>query len=129
MARALLLFYQVGQTLTRSLGTHDGRFNCIPRQFTKGQVGNATSPPSRRFAMPDEDRSIKPRDHVEWNTSQGLTHGEVTKKHTRTAKAGGHTAKASPDEPQYEVRSDKTGKKAIHKPESLKKVRKKPGQT
>jgi hypothetical protein len=63
--------------------------------------------------------ALKKGQHVEWETSQGKTSGTVTRKITGTAKAGGHTAKASPGEPQYEVRSDKTGKKAIHKPDAL----------
>lgn len=68
--------------------------------------------------MPDR---LKKDDPVEWNTSQGKTTGTVTQKVTGTARAGGHTAKASPGEPQYEVKSDKTGKTAIHKPDALKK--------
>ncbi len=64
-------------------------------------------------------------DHVEWNTPQGTTEGTVIKKLTRTAKARGHTARASTQEPQFEVKSDKSGKTAIHKPESLKKTTRK----
>ena len=67
--------------------------------------------------------SIRPGDHVEWNTSQGKTHGVVTRKVTGTAKAGGHTAKASAAAPEFEVRSDKSGKTAIHKPDALKKTK------
>ncbi len=66
-------------------------------------------------------KELKPGDKVTWNTPQGETHGEVEKKVTGTAKVPGHTAKASKDEPQYVVKSDKSGKKAIHKPDSLKK--------
>ncbi|MBY4895402.1 DUF2945 domain-containing protein [Cupriavidus sp. AU9028] len=62
-------------------------------------------------------------DKVKWNTSQGSTEGTVTRKVTGTARAGGHVAKASPDEPQYEVKSARSGKSAIHKEEALKKVR------
>lgn len=65
--------------------------------------------------------SLKPGDHVSWNTSQGRTEGTVTRKVTGTAKAGGHTAKASAANPEYEVKSSKSGKTAIHKPGSLKK--------
>ncbi len=70
---------------------------------------------------------LKKGDGVTWNTPQGKTEGTVTKKVTGTAHVdgdkGGHTAKATKDEPQYEVKSDKTGKKAIHKPEALQKRR------
>ena len=65
--------------------------------------------------------ALKKGQHVEWETSQGKTAGTVTRKITGSAKAGGHTAKATPDEPQYEVKSDKSGKTAIHKPDALKK--------
>ena len=67
-------------------------------------------------------KDLKAGDKVAWNTSQGETKGEVVKKVTGRAKAGGHVAKASPDHPEYRVRSDKSGKDAIHKPEALRKV-------
>lgn len=67
-------------------------------------------------------KSAKVGDRVRWNTQQGPTSGTVTRKVTRTAKAGGHTAKASGAEPQYEVRSTRSGKLAIHKAASLRKT-------
>jgi hypothetical protein len=62
-------------------------------------------------------------DKVQWQTSQGRTEGTVTRKVAGTAKAGGHVAKASPGHPEYEVKSARSGKTAIHKPEALKKTR------
>jgi hypothetical protein len=59
-------------------------------------------------------------DTVTWETPQGETTGKITRKVTKTAQVKGHVAKASPEAPQYEVESDKTGKKAIHKAEALK---------
>ena len=35
------------------------------------------------------------------------------------AECAGRTVRASKDEPQYRVRSDKSGRDAVHKPESL----------
>ena len=61
-------------------------------------------------------------DKVRWNTTQGQTEGTITAKVTGTAKAGGHVAKASAEDPQYRVKSAKSGKTAIHKAEALKKV-------
>ena len=66
--------------------------------------------------------ALKKGDTVEWSTSQGRTEGTVTRKVTGTAHAGGHTAKASPEAPQYEVKSDKSGKTAIHRPGLLRKT-------
>ncbi|MBU3077733.1 DUF2945 domain-containing protein [Sphingomonas quercus] len=66
-------------------------------------------------------KSLKAGDHVRWETSQGTTSGTVVRKETGTTSAGGHRAKASKDAPQFRVKSDKTGKEAVHKPEALKK--------
>ena len=60
-------------------------------------------------------------DKVSWNTAQGTTHGVVEKKVTSETRVKGHVAKATKDEPQYLVKSDKTGKEAVHHPEELKK--------
>lgn len=65
-------------------------------------------------------KSLKRGDKVRWDTSQGETQGTVIAKVTGTAKAGGHTAKASKNAPQYRVRSAKTGKEAIHHAGELK---------
>ena len=65
--------------------------------------------------------SLKPGDKVKWSTPQGETHGTVVKKVKGTEKAGGHEAKASAADPQFRVKSDKSGKEAIHHPEALKK--------
>lgn len=58
-------------------------------------------------------------DHVEWKTHGTTTEGEVKKKITTETEAGGRTVKASKDEPQYLVKSDKSGKEAVHKPSAL----------
>ena len=46
-------------------------------------------------------------------------HGEVEQKITRATEAAGRTVDASSDEPQYKVKSDKTGREAVHKPGAL----------
>ena len=63
----------------------------------------------------------KQGDEVTWGTSQGETHGKVEKIVTSTTKVKGHTAKATKEAPQVLVRSAKSGKEAVHKPEELKK--------
>ena len=68
--------------------------------------------------------NLKKGDKVEWETSQGATSGTVKKKLTSPTDIKGHRAKASEDEPQYLVESDKSGEKAAHKPESLRKSKK-----
>ena len=68
--------------------------------------------------MPD---NLKAGDKVEWETSQGKTEGTVKKKLTAPTDIKSHHVAASEDNPEYLVESDKSGKKAAHKPESLKK--------
>ena len=60
-------------------------------------------------------------DKVEWNSHGGKGVGKVERKITSDTEAAGRTVKASPDEPQYEVKSDKSGGEAVHKPDALKK--------
>jgi hypothetical protein len=65
------------------------------------------------------ERELSKGDRVAWNTSQGETTGRVKKKLTSDTQVEGHTAKASKDDPQYLVESDKTGAEAAHKPDAL----------
>lgn len=74
--------------------------------------------------MADNDK-LKSGDHVEWNTSQGKTSGEVKKKITEPTDIKKHRVAASKDNPEYIVESDKSGKEAAHKPEELKKTKEK----
>lgn len=66
--------------------------------------------------------SFKRGDKVEWHSSQGSVQGTVKKKLTSPTDVKGHHVNASPDDPQYLVKSDKTGAEAAHKPDSLKKM-------
>ena len=58
-------------------------------------------------------------DHVSWNSHGGTAEGTVTKKITEETEAAGRKVKASPEEPQYEVESEKSGGTAVHKPGAL----------
>jgi hypothetical protein len=68
-------------------------------------------------------KSPKRGDKVQWETSQGTTTGKVERKLTDPMRIKGHTVSASEQNPEYLVRSDKTGAHAAHKPDALKKVR------
>ncbi|HET6290632.1 MAG TPA: DUF2945 domain-containing protein [Amycolatopsis sp.] len=61
-------------------------------------------------------------DKVRWNSHGGHAEGEVLKEITSDTEAGGRTVRASEEEPQYLVRSDKSGGEAVHKPEALEKL-------
>jgi hypothetical protein len=67
-------------------------------------------------------KDLKPGDKVEWRSSGGKSVGKVEKKLTSECHIKGHKVAASKDNPEYLVRSEKSGKPAAHKPEALKKV-------
>lgn len=66
--------------------------------------------------------TFKEGDPVEWATPQGKTQGTVEKKLTEPTKIKSHEVKASQDNPEYLVVTDKSHKEAAHKPEELKKT-------
>lgn len=61
-------------------------------------------------------------DRVEWDSHGGTAVGTVEGKITERTTAGGRTVDASRDEPQYLVRSEKSGGTAVHKPSALRKA-------
>ncbi|WP_068255826.1 DUF2945 domain-containing protein [Janibacter corallicola] len=61
-------------------------------------------------------------DHVGWNSEAGQVTGTITKVHTQDFDYKGHRRRASKDEPQYEIKSDKTDHVAAHKGPALHRV-------
>ncbi|MET7459676.1 DUF2945 domain-containing protein [Nonomuraea sp. NPDC005501] len=60
-------------------------------------------------------------DEVTWKSHGSSTSGKVEKEITKRTEEAGRTVNASPDDPQYRVRSDKSGRTAVHKPSALQK--------
>ncbi|GAA2467350.1 DUF2945 domain-containing protein [Winogradskya humida] len=56
---------------------------------------------------------------MSWSSHGHEVHGTVEKKITTETEDSGRTVKATPDEPQFKVKSDKTGATAVHKPGAL----------
>ena len=69
----------------------------------------------------DRGKDLHEGDEVAWSSHGSETTGKVEKKITERTEAAGRTVAASEEEPQYEVRSDKSGKNAVHKPSALRK--------
>lgn len=61
-------------------------------------------------------------DHVRWNSEAGYVEGAITKVHTKDVDYKGHMRRCSEDDPQYEIKSDKTDHVAMHKGSALKKA-------
>ncbi len=69
-----------------------------------------------------KQQNLRKGDTVRWQSHGSTAEGTVEEKLTADTTAAGRTVRASEDDPQYRVRSDKSGKEAVHKPESLKKT-------
>jgi hypothetical protein len=61
-------------------------------------------------------------DHVSWNSEAGRVRGRITRVITTRITSKGHTVHASKDDPQYEIKSDKTDHIAMHKGAALRKL-------
>jgi hypothetical protein len=66
-------------------------------------------------------KDLKKGDEVEWSSHGGTAHGTVEKVITSDTEDAGRTVRASKDEPQYRVRSEKSGGAAVHKAGALRK--------
>ena len=63
--------------------------------------------------------TFKVGDQVSWNSEAGHVSGKIVKVHTKDVEYKGYTHHASKDEPQYEIKSDKTDHIAMHKGSAL----------
>ncbi|MEU3846111.1 DUF2945 domain-containing protein [Micrococcus terreus] len=61
-------------------------------------------------------------DHVCWNSEAGRVSGHITVVHTADFDYKGHTHRASPEDPQYEIASDRTDHIAAHKGSALTRI-------
>jgi len=67
-------------------------------------------------------KSFKVGDHVSWNSEAGRVSGRIIRVHTRDFEYKGHTRRANPEEPQYEILSDRTDHIAAHRGAALKRI-------
>jgi hypothetical protein len=65
-------------------------------------------------------RKFKVGDRVSWNSEAGRISGMIVRVHTVSLNRKGYVHHASKEDPQYEIRSDKTDHIALHKGAALK---------
>jgi hypothetical protein len=75
---------------------------------------SSTRPKAKRF---------KRGDHVSWNSEAGRVSGRIIRVHTKDVDWKGYIHHATRDDPQYEIKSDKTDHIALHKGTALKRLR------
>ena len=61
-------------------------------------------------------------DKVSWDSSGGRSVGTVVRRQTEPTRIKGRKVAASKDDPQYIMKSDKTGREAAHRVQALKKA-------
>jgi len=66
-------------------------------------------------------QKFKIGEHVTWNSEAGHVSGTIIKIHIRDFDYKGYTHHASKEDPQYEIKSDKTDHIAVHKASALSK--------
>jgi hypothetical protein len=62
---------------------------------------------------------LKTHDRVSWNTPQGMTTGKIVRVISTHTEVDGRTVAASKTDLHYEVESEKSGKRAVHRADAL----------
>jgi Hypervirulence associated proteins TUDOR domain len=65
-------------------------------------------------------KTFKVGDHVTWNSEAGHVSGRIVKVHKKNVNYKGYIHHASIQDPQYEIKSDRTDHLALHKGTALK---------
>jgi hypothetical protein len=68
-------------------------------------------------------KRFKIGDRVSWNSEAGRVSGRIVRVHTRDVHYKGYIHHASAEDPQYEIKSDKTDHVALHKGRALRQLR------
>ncbi len=68
-------------------------------------------------------QAFKVGDHVSWNSEAGRVSGRIVRVHTKDLNYKGYIHHTSKDDPQYEIKSDKTDHVALHKGKVLRHLR------
>jgi hypothetical protein len=86
-------------------------------------LGSAMTTTDERTPKRSEELSqeFKKGDRVTWRSHGSNAEGEVLRKITEGTELAGRKVRASKGDPQYLVRSDKSGGEAVHKPSALRK--------
>ena len=69
------------------------------------------------------EKTFKVGDHVSWNSEAGRVSGTIVKVHIKDVNYKGYIHHADKDNPQYEIKSDKTDHVAVHKGGALQRLR------
>jgi len=68
-------------------------------------------------------KTFRKGDRVSWNSEAGRVSGKIVKVHTKDVNYKGYVHHASKENPQYEIKSNKTDHVALHKASALRRLR------
>jgi len=68
-------------------------------------------------------KTFRKGDRVSWNSEAGRVSGKIVKVHTKDVNYKGYVHHASKENPQYDIKSDKTDHVALHKASALRRLR------
>jgi DUF2945 family protein len=68
-------------------------------------------------------KQFKKGDHVGWNSEAGYVSGRIIRVHRKDFTYKGYAHHATKEDPQYEIKSDKTDHIAAHKGNALKRIK------
>jgi NADPH-dependent curcumin reductase CurA len=92
-----------------------GRMNAVKSYAKYVEIGEVMTGGTVGQVAESSNPKFKVGDHVSWNSEAGRVRGKIVKVHRRAVNYKGHVHRATPDEPQYEIKSDKTDHVALHK--------------
>jgi hypothetical protein len=67
-------------------------------------------------------QGFKRGDRVEWSFRGHRVRGKVVRKLTQRTEIDGRVAAASPDDPRYVVRTERSGRQVAHRGQALRKI-------
>ncbi len=68
-------------------------------------------------------KTFKAGDRVSWNSEAGRVSGTIVRVHTADVNFKGYIHHATSDDPQYEIKSERTDHVALHKARVLRRLR------
>ena len=92
----------------------------VDSKLTRQDVEIALISSLNQWELDDRDvKTFKVGDHVTWNSEAGRVSGTIIRVHTTNVDYKGYIHHASEDDPQYEIKSDKSDHIALHKGTAL----------
>ncbi|XPS70946.1 hypothetical protein M3J09_003139 [Ascochyta lentis] len=112
-----------------SAGSDSGDHGEVPGGMKRGRGANQAGNQSKKAKSEEADASRLPRgdktrvpavgQHVQWKSGKGYAKGEVVEVLYEAKEVEGQKAEASKEDPRLVLKTDSSGRVAVHKPEDV----------